>query len=407
MKKKEILLAYSGGLDTSVILKWLIEKGHNVTCYIANVGQKEDFDAAKEKALSIGATQVVIDDLREEFVSDFIAPFLKTGAVYEGKYLLGTALARPVIARGMVRVAKELGLTALSHGATGKGNDQVRFELAVYQLMPSASFIVPWRNEEFLAQFQGRSDLLDYAKKKQIPVESTQEKLFSMDANLMHISYEGGILEDPMTPPPEKMFQMTQSPEQAPEEGCDLLLHFQEGIPTDLEITGDKKVSGIGLILEELNVLAGKHGIGRIDIVESRIVGMKSRGVYETPGVTVLAAAHHDLELLTLDREVLLLKEEWKPKIARLIYGGLWFSPEFKVVMAAIHETQKQVTGVVQLRLYKGNVIVRGRSSSCGMYSSSLASMDCHGGYDPQDATGFIHLNALRMVRAHGGMKIT
>ena len=398
--KKKILLAYSGGLDTSVILKWLIQKNYEVYCYVADVGQEEDFKAVKDKALKLGAKQVFIDDLKSLFVEEFIVPFLKTGATYEGRYLLGTALARPLIAKGMVAIALKLGLTEFSHGATGKGNDQVRFELGIYQLMPEATVIAPWRVEEFLSKFQGRPDLLSYAKEEAIPVEASTKKPYSIDANLMHVSYEGGMLEDPMTEPLSSMFQLTKSPEMAPEQPTEIEIAFESGVPVKLILSDKKVILGSMDILMKLNKIAGENAIGRIDIIENRAVGIKSRGVYETPGCTVLAEAHHDLELLTLDREVYRIKEMLAPKIAEVIYNGLWYSPEMKFLMAAVNESQKFVTGSVKLKLYKGSVTVVGRSSSCGLYSAKISSMDVHGGYNAADADGFIKIQSLRLQAA-------
>lgn len=396
--KKKILLAYSGGLDTSVILKWLTNQGYEVFCFIADVGQEEDLEAAKKKALALGAFDVHIADLQKEFVEDYIFPSLKAHAVYEGKYLLGTSLARPIIAKKMVELGEKENITAFAHGATGKGNDQVRFELTILKHIPHAEIISPWKDPEFLAQFSGRPDLVNYAQKHNIPVTSTLEKPYSIDANLMHTSFEGGKLEDPTYAPSEEMFLKTTSPQKAPDQEMSIVIEFKEGNPLSVhDIATDKKIIGSVEIFNYLNEIGGKHGIGRMDLVESRFVGMKSRGVYETPAGTILLKAHLDLEGITLDREVILLKESLAPKIAQIIYNGFWFSPEMDFLMAAINQSQKNVTGKVFLTLYKGNVIITGRSSPHSLYQPQIASMDIVGGYDQTDAKGFIKLNALRL----------
>ncbi len=397
--KKKIMLAYSGGLDTSVILKWLINKGYEVICFIADVGQEEDLQAAEEKALAIGAKKVLIANLQNEFVEDYIFPSLKAHAVYEGKYLLGTALARPLIAAKLVEAALKENTPCFAHGATGKGNDQVRFELTILKHIPHAEIISPWKDPEFLSQFSGRTDLLNYAKKHNIPVTSTLEKPYSIDENLMHTSYEGGKLEDPAYTPQEEMFRRTASLKNTPDEELKLAIEFQGGNPICVEeIQSGKKIIGSLELFKYLNKVGGIHGIGRMDLVESRFVGMKSRGVYETPAGTILLKAHLDLEGITLDREVIVLKESLAPKIAQIIYNGFWFSPEMDFLMAAINQSQKNVTGKVLLTLYKGNVIITGRSSPHSLYQSQLVSMDEIGGYDQTDAKGFIKLNALRLM---------
>ncbi|MFN7094642.1 MAG: argininosuccinate synthase [Burkholderiales bacterium] len=399
--QQHVILAYSGGLDTSVILKWLINKGYVVTAFIADVGQEEDFGAAQAKAMQIGASQVVIENCQQEFVTDYIYPALQAGALYEGRYLLGTALARPLIAKKIVEYAKQHGITHIAHGATGKGNDQIRFELVFMQFLPQVKVIAPWKDAEFLAKFKGRTDLLNYAAEQGIPVTSTLQKPYSIDENLMHTSYEAGVLEDPQLPPPADMFKKTLSAQQAPDKVQHLALEFKQGVPiqvTDLDnnlLINDSPLA----IFTYLNQIGGANGIGRIDIVESRFVGMKSRGVYETPAGTILFQAHQDLETLTLDREVLLLKASMAPKIAQLIYNGFWFSPEMEMLMAAIKVSQKQVNGVVKLALYKGNVIIQGRSSANSLYDFDIASMDKLGDYDQTDAKGFIKLNALRLKK--------
>ncbi len=395
---KKVVLAYSGGLDTSVILKWLINKGYEVVCYMADVGQEEDFDKAKAKALSIGASKVYVEDLKEEFVKSYIFQALKANAVYEGKYLLGTSLARPLIAKRHVEIAREEGTKIVAHGATGKGNDQVRFEVSFMKLMPDVEIISPWKDEEFLSQFKGRTDLINYANKHGIPIESTLQKPYSMDENLMHISYEGGLLEDPAYEAEEGMFKKTLSPKEAPDKETKIMIEFKEGIPVKVvDLTNGKTVEGALALFQYLNRIGSENGIGRMDLVENRFVGIKSRGVYETPAGTILLKAHLDIEGLTLDREVSHLKDALMPKIAELIYNGFWFSPEFEVLMAAINKSQESVKGKVYLTLYKGNVIVTARESDKSLYDKNIASMDTSGGYNPTDAVGFIKINALRL----------
>ena len=390
MRPKKIVLAYSGGLDTSVILKWLIEKYQcPVVAYCADLGQEEDWEEIREKGLKCGAEKVIIRDLKEEFVKDYVFFAIKAGARYEDWYLLGTALARPLIAKEQVKIAKEEGADAVAHGATGKGNDQVRFELTYASLAPDLKIIAPWREWDF----KGRTDLIEYAKTHDIPVPVTPEKPYSIDANLFHISYEGGILEDPWQEPPEDMFIMTVSPEKAPDKPEYIEIEFEQGEP--VAINGEKLSPA--QLLATLNKLGGKHGIGRVDMVENRFVGIKSRGIYETPGGTILHIAHRALEQITLDREVMRLKDILMPKIAELIYYGLWFSPEFQSLKELIEKTQEKVTGVVRLKLYKGNVIVAGRKSPYSLYHKSLASFEEAGGYNHKDAEGFIRLQALRL----------
>lgn len=390
MRPKKIVLAYSGGLDTSVILKWLIEKYQcPVIAFCADLGQEEDWEEIKKKGLSCGAEKVIIQDLKHEFVKEYCFFAIKAGARYEDWYLLGTSLARPLIAKAQVEVALREGADAVAHGATGKGNDQVRFELTYSALAPQLKIIAPWREWEF----KGRSDLIAYAKEKGIPVPVTPEKPYSIDANLFHISYEGGILEDLWQEPPEDMFILTTSPEQAPDEPLYLEIDFDRGEP--VAINGEA-LSPVEL-LKKLNYLGGLHGIGRIDMVENRYVGIKSRGIYETPGGTILHIAHRALEQITLDREVMRLKDTLMPKIAELIYYGYWFSPEFQALKHLIEETQERVTGTVRVKLYKGNVIVCGRKSPFSLYKKELASFEEDGGYSHKDAEGFIRLNALRL----------
>ncbi len=395
---KKVVLAYSGGLDTSCILKWLIDKGYEVVCFVADVGQEEDFEAAKKKALAIGASKVYVEDLKREFVEQYIFNALKANAVYEGKYLLGTSLARPLIAKRQIEVAKKEGTNILSHGATGKGNDQVRFELTYLTLMPNAEIIAPWKTPEFLAQFKGRTDLINYAKEKGIPVSATIAKPYSSDDNLMHISYEAGQLEDPAFEPDPAMFQKTVSPQNAPDKETKIAIHFKAGVPVKVvNLSEPKEVTGSLELFQYLNELGGKNGIGRIDLVENRFVGMKSRGVYETPAGTILLKAHLDLEGLVLDREVCHLKDMFMPHIASLIYYGFWFSPEMEFLMAAVNKSQEDVDGTVYMKLYKGNAMAVGRESPKSLYNADIASMDKLGAYDQTDAKGFIKLNALRL----------
>jgi argininosuccinate synthase len=396
---KKVILAYSGGLDTSVILKWLIGKGFDVVCFLADVGQREDLESIKQKALKLGASRVYIEDLRQDFVENYVFQALKANAQYEGRYLLGTALARPLIAKKQIEIARQENTCIVAHGATGKGNDQVRFEIAYLTLMPEAVIISPWKDQEFLNQFKGRSDLIAYAEQQEIPIFSTLQKPYSMDENILHTSYEAGILEDPSQEPPEDMFQQIISPQKAVDEEAHIMIEFANGIPISVTDCDDGicvNESAVAL-LTYLNKLCSKHGIGRMDIVENRFVGMKSRGVYETPGGTVLWKAHHDLEALVLDREVFHLKELWMPKIAQLIYNGFWFSPEMEFLMAAIEKSQAHVEGKVYLTLYKGNAIITKRESCKSLYNQDIASMDQLGNYDQLDAKGFIKLNALRL----------
>jgi len=396
--KKKVVLAYSGGLDTSVILKWLIDKDYEVVCYIADVGQDEDLDKAKQKALAIGASKVYIEDLKEEFVKDYIFQALKANAVYEGKYLLGTSIARPLIAKKHIEIAKIENTKLVSHGATGKGNDQIRFELAFMKLMPDVEIISPWKEKEFLSEFSGRSDMVTYAETNGIPVDSTMDQLFSMDENLLHCSYEAGQLEDPAFEPDKKMFKKTLSPKDAPDKETKIMIEFKKGIPVKVvNMDEDKMVEGSLELFKYLNKLGAENGIGRIDLVENRFIGMKSRGVYETPAGTILHKAHLDIEGLVLDKEVCHLKDMLMPKIAKLIYNGLWFSPEFECLMSAIDKSQENVDGKVYISLYKGNVMITGRESEKSLYDSGIASMDEHGGFDQEDAKGFIKLNALRL----------
>jgi argininosuccinate synthase len=401
---KKIVLAYSGGLDTACILRFLQERGYEVVAFVANVGQQEDFDSVAARARAQGAVDVQVRDLRRDFVTDFIFPAVAGNAVYESRYLLGTALARPIIAKAQVETARACGATTLSHGATGKGNDQVRFELAYAALAPSMSVVAPWKDREFLDRFQGRKDLLRYAAEQGLDIDVTEAKPYSTDENLMHCSYEAGVLEDPETAPTDDMFRLTTSPLEAPEAPAEITLRFKDARPIALLEHGEEEASTpiedpLELYLR-LNELGGRHGVGRIDIVENRFVGIKSRGVYETPAGTILHAALRDLEGIAMDREVLRLRDGLSPKFAELIYNGFWFSPEMDFIRAAFAQAQELVDGDVRLRLYKGVASVRGRHSPSSLYDQNLASMDVEGGYDATDARGFIRINALRL-KAH------
>jgi argininosuccinate synthase len=386
----KVVLAYSGGLDTSVILKWLKQTyGCEVICFVADIGQGEELGGLEEKALATGASKIYIEDLREQFVRDFVFTALKANAVYEGAYLMGTALARPLIAKAQIEIARKEGARAVAHGATGKGNDQVRFELTYYALEPSIKVIAPWRQWEF----GSRSDLIAYAEKHGIAVTASKQKPYSIDRNLMHISYEGGILEDPWAEAPADIFIMTRSPEQAPDKPRYVEIEFESGVP--VAVDGERLAPA--QLLDRLNHIGGEHGVGRVDLVENRFVGMKSRGVYETPGMTILHAAHRAVESLTLDREVAHLKDALAPRVAEMIYYGFWYAPEFEAIRALIDETQKQVTGTARLKLYKGNCAVVGRRSPLSLYSQEFATFERDTVYNQRDAEGFIKLNALRL----------
>ncbi|MGE0493497.1 MAG: argininosuccinate synthase [Vulcanimicrobiota bacterium] len=398
---EKVVLAYSGGLDTSCILKWLIDKGYEVVAFVGNVGQEEDFDEVKRKALAIGASKVYVEDLRREFVTDFIFPAIKANALYEGRYLLGTSLARPCIARSHIKVAEQEGARYVSHGATGKGNDQVRFELAVYALKPNLQVIAPWRMDEFLDRFKGRTDLMNYAAENGIPVPVTPASPYSMDENLYHISYESGVLEDPRQPPPKDMFRMTVDPTEAASEPERVTIEFKDGVPVRVENLEDGTIKSDPLeLFMYCNELGRRHGIGRIDIVENRFVGIKSRGVYETPGGTILREAHLDIEGIAMDREVLRLRNMLSPKFSELVYNGFWFSPEMEFLMAAMDKAQELIDGTVELQLYRGRAMVRGRWSPSSLYDQDLASMELEGDFNPRNSEGFIKTNAVRL-RAH------
>ena len=394
-KVNKVVLAYSGGLDTSVILKWLEEEyGCEVVTFTADIGQGEEVEPARAKAEAMGVKEIYIEDLREEFARDYVFPMFRANAVYEGEYLLGTSIARPLIARRLVEIAKETGADAIAHGATGKGNDQVRFELGAYALMPDVKIIAPWREWDLLS----REKLMKYAEQHGIPVDfakAGRKSPYSMDANLLHISYEGGILEDPWNEPEEEMWRWTVSPEKAPDEPTYIELTYEKG---DI-VAVDGQAMTPAQVMEHLNKLGGENGIGRDDIVENRFVGMKSRGCYETPAGTIMLKAHRAMESLTLDREAAHLKDELMPRYANMIYNGFWFSPEREALQALIDQTQEVVNGVVRLKLYKGNVMVVGRRSETNsLFDEAIATFDEDAGaYDQKDAEGFIKLNALRL----------
>ena len=399
----KIVLAYSGGLDTSVILTWLKQNyDAEIIAFCADIGQEEELDGLTEKALRTGAAKCIIEDLREEFARDFIFPMFQAGAIYEGQYFLGTSIARPLIAKRMVEIARAESAEAIAHGATGKGNDQVRFELTAAALAPELKVIAPWRDEKFRQQFPGRAEMIAFANENKIPVEASVSKPYSMDRNLLHISYESGMLEDPWfdasSPQMRDMYKLSATPEDAPNEAEHVDLAFDAG---NCVAVNGMSISPLG-VMQTLNKLGGKHGIGRVDIVENRFVGMKSRGVYETPGGAILHFAHRQMETLTMDREVMQLRDSLIPKYSTLVYDGFWFAPEREALQALVTETQRDVTGVVRLKLYKGNIIIAGRKSPKSLYDPQIATMEAVAStYDQGDATGFIRLNALRLkVRA-------
>ena len=409
----KIVLAYSGGLDTSVILRWLQQDYQaQIIAFCADIGQEDELDGLEAKALRTGASKCYIENLQEEFARDFIFPMFQAGAIYEGQYFLGTSIARPLIAKRMVEIARLEKADAIAHGATGKGNDQVRFELASAALAPELRVIAPWREERFRKQFPGRTEMIAFAKANDIPVAASAEKPYSMDRNLLHISFESGVLEDPWFDASSKemrgMYKLSAAPEDAPNEPEYVELEFERG---NCVAVNGKPLSPLG-VMKTLNKLGGKHGIGRVDIVENRFVGMKGRGVYETPGGAILHFAHRQMETLTMDREVMHLRDSLIPKYSALVYNGFWFSPEREALQALVTETQRDVTGVVRLKLYKGNIIVAGRKSPKSLYDPKIATMEGEESirrrtdspwrtYDQSDATGFIRLNALRLkVRA-------
>jgi len=411
-ENKKVVLAYSGGLDTSVILKWLLEQGYEVIAYIADVGQAGNFKKAKAKALKVGASKVYIEDLKKELVTDYIFPIFKANALYEGRYLLGTSAARPIIAKRQIEIAAKEKAGFVSHGATGKGNDQVRFELAYYALNPKIKVLAPWKMDSFLQQFKGRTDLINYAQAKGIEISSTIKKPYSEDDNLLHISHEAGILEDPAHEPTEDIFSKTVSPEKAPDKSTRLRIQFKDGIPVKvMDLDKGRSETEPLRLFTFLNELGAKNGIGRIDMVENRFVGIKSRGIYETPGGTILFAAHKDIEGIAMDREVMRLRDMLSPKFAELVYNGFWFSPEMDFLMSAINKSQEAIDGSVTLRLYKGNVIITGRESASSLYNKDLSSMDIEGGFNQKDSEGFIKIHATRLMahsaimKKHGGKK--
>jgi argininosuccinate synthase len=400
----KIVLAYSGGLDTSVILRWLQQNyDAQIVAFCADIGQEEELEGLEEKARQTGAMKCIIEDLREEFARDFVFPMFQAGAIYEGQYFLGTSIARPLIAKRMVEIARAEGADAIAHGATGKGNDQIRFELTAAALAPELRVIAPWREERFRKQFPGRAEMIAFAEANNIPVAASAARPYSMDRNLLHISFESGVLENPWFdasgPEARAMYKLSVSPEEAPDVPEYVELEFHRG---DCVVINSKRLSPLEVV-QTLNQLGGKHGIGRVDIVENRFVGMKGRGVYETPGGAILHFAHRQIETLTMDREVMQLRDSLIPKYSTLIYNGFWFSPEREALQALVRETQRDVTGTVRLKLYKGNVIIAGRKSPHSLYDPQIATMEGDGAakYDQNDATGFIRLNALRLkVRA-------
>ena len=393
MSKEKVVLAYSGGLDTSVIVHWLASQGYDVIALCLDLGQKvENLDEIRQKGLKAGAVDVLIEDVRKEFVEDYVFRAIEWNAVYEGTYLLGTSLARPLISKKQIEAAERFGASTVSHGATGKGNDQVRFELGYYALNPDIKIIAPWKVPEFYQRYPGRAQLIEYAQQNGIPVKATAEQPWSTDENLMHISFESGMLEDPWQEPKEEMFELSQSPKNAPDQEQILTIDFEEGLPERLD---GQEFAPVDL-LTELNEIGGRHGIGRVDLVESRFVGMKSRGVYETPGGTILNIAHRAMESLTLDRGVIHLKDSLMPRFSQLVYNGFWFSPEMEILLEMGRSTQKRVSGTVRLKLYRGNCMVTGRKSDNSLYDEDIATMEAdEGNYDPRDSNGFIRLNAL------------
>ncbi|MFU2157496.1 MULTISPECIES: argininosuccinate synthase [Caldisericum] len=395
---EKVVLAYSGGLDTSVILKWLIMKGYEVIAFVADVGQNENFEEIKEKAIKTGASKVYVEDLKRRFVTEFIFPALMGNAIYEGRYLLGTALARPLIAQKQIEIAEIENANFVAHGATGKGNDQVRFELTYYALNPTIKVISPWKDKEFLNEFKGRSDLINFAKKHGIPIKATQEKPFSEDENLMHISHEAGIIEDPLHIAEEDIFSKTLPPKKAKDVETLLKIHFKNGIPTKVENLNDGTTKEDPLeLFSYLNSIGSENGIGRLDMVENRFIGIKSRGIYETPGATILWIAHRDLEGIAMDKEVMHLRDMLSVKFSELIYNGFWFSPEMDFIFASIEKSQENIDGYVIVSIYKGNVIPIARWSPTSLYDEELASMDSISNFSPEDSKGFINIHATRL----------
>ncbi|MCH8883715.1 MAG: argininosuccinate synthase [SAR324 cluster bacterium] len=399
MPQDKVVLAYSGGLDTSVIVHWLTRRGYQVIALCLDLGQRvEDLEEIRLKGETAGAAKVIVRNVQEAFVRDFVFPAIQFNAVYEGAYLLGTSLARPLISKAQIELAAAEGADYVAHGATGKGNDQVRFELSYYALNPAIKVIAPWKMPEFFSAYPGRRELIAYAEANGIPVRATLEQPWSNDENLMHISFEAGMLEDPWQAPRAEMFALTAHPQDAPDTPQTLLIDWEEGIPVAVD---GQRLSPAAL-LRRLNEIGGRHGVGRVDMVESRYVGMKSRGVYETPGGTILHTAHRAMESITLDRGVINLKDTLMPRFAQLVYNGYWYSPEMRVLLATVRETQHGVTGTVRLELYRGNCQVTGRKSPYSLYDTAVASMDDdRGAYRPADAEGFINLNALPLKMAH------
>ena len=396
----KIVLAYSGGLDTSVLLSWIKEQyDAEMIAFCANIGQEDELKGLDKKAQKTGASKIYIDDLQEEFASDFIFPMIRAGAIYEGQYFLGTSIARPLIAKRMIEIARKEGADAVAHGATGKGNDQVRFELTTAALAPELDIIAPWRDERFRKAFPGRAEMIQYCADKKIPVQASAKKPYSMDRNLLHISFEAGILEDPwfdaFAPANKEMFVLSVSPEEAPDQPEYVTIDFEKG---DAVAVNGKKLNPLG-VMKLLNKLGGKHGVGRVDMVENRYVGMKSRGVYETPGGAILHFAHRQIESLTMDREVMHLRDSLIPKYAELVYYGYWYAPERLALQALVEESQKNVNGTVRVKLYKGGIYAAGRKSPVSLYNPHIATMEADPtkAYNQDDATGFIRLNGLRL----------
>ena len=397
--KNKIILAYSGGLDTSVILKWLVNLDYEVVCFIGDIGQSDDFVNAKIKAEELGASKVIIEDLKNSFIIDYVYPALQGNAIYEGRYLLGTALARPVLAKAQIEIAHNENASIVSHGSTAKGNDQVRFELAYHALDPNIKVFSPWRDEEFSNQFKGRNDLLNYAEKWKIPITASKGKPYSEDENLIHISHEAGILEDPGKRPDPSVFSLTEDISNTPDEETKLEIKFKNGIPISVTNLVDNSSYDNPLdIINYLNLVGRKNGIGRVDMVENRFIGIKSRGVYETPGATILFEAHRDLEGIAMDKEVMHIRDLLIPKFSELIYNGFWFSPEMDFLLTAIRKSQEAVDGVVRVALLKGNIIMIGRESPTSLYDQDLSSMDIEGGFEAQDSEGFININSIRLM---------
>ena len=397
--KNKIILAYSGGLDTSVILKWLVNLDYEVVCFIGDIGQSDDFVNAKLKAEELGASKVIIEDLKNSFIIDYVYPALQGNAIYEGRYLLGTALARPVLAKAQIEIAHNENASIVSHGSTAKGNDQVRFELAYHALDPNIKVFSPWRDEEFSNQFKGRNDLLNYADKWKIPITASKGKPYSEDENLIHISHEAGILEDPSKRPDTSVFSLTEDISNTPDEETKLEIKFKNGIPISVTNLVDNSSYDNSLdIINYLNLVGRKNGIGRVDMVENRFIGIKSRGVYETPGATILFEAHRDLEGIAMDKEVMHIRDLLIPKFSELIYNGFWFSPEMDFLLTAIRKSQEAVDGVVRVALLKGNIIMIGRESPTSLYDQDLSSMDIEGGFEAKDSEGFININSIRLM---------